>query len=317
VAQLNPTGPATRRYRTVLPLHNLDVPEKYPFQLAPDIFIDSVPQSLLNDKLLERQGAYDLNQLRRCSSALIIEYQAPALYSSDPDWTGEQPRTIEARNIEIAFLVNFSLWVQHPSPAGFTLAFHMPEFDDFIIQASAHHDQFLCHPDDQGERIDASDLVRARKIFTALRLIKRHSAVWTSLRATSIALQLNQEEVRYLLLWVALEALFGATSELKFRISQRIAFFIARDRVEANRVFVDAKKAYDLRSRIAHGSPWKPDNTSTALVRTTETILRRSITEILEERTVDIFTGSNEKRAAFLDNLVFAKQPYSAPSSGI
>src|SRR5262249_11361732 len=41
---------------------------------------------------------------------------------------------------------------------------------------------------------------------------------------------MNTEEIRYLLLWAAPEALFGTPVEIKFRISQRLAFFIGMDK---------------------------------------------------------------------------------------
>ena len=255
---------------------------------------------------MKRQSQYDLQHLEACTHCLIFEYEADALYSPDPLWKGDEPRSIEKANVERAYLANLALWLQHPSPTGFTLIFHMPEFDTFIIQASERCDRFLCHPDDKTERIGVQDLEPAKGLFTALVKIQRQTSVWTALRAVTAALQMNAEEIRYLLLWGALEALFGTMFEIKYRISQRLAFFIAGSREEARSVFTTAKKAYDFRSKVAHGA-WKRDQHSTALTATTEALLRRALVRLLrDDHIAKQFLGSNEQREGYLDDLVFA-----------
>jgi hypothetical protein len=304
-----------RRYRTVIPLHFLKLEDKQPFELAPNFCIDRIPDYFLKDTLLKRQSAYDLQQLEHCSHAFIIDYEAEALYCSDPLWMGNEPRTIEAANVELAYLANLGIWIQHPSPVGFNLVFHMPESDgEFVIQGTERVERFLCHPDDSSQRPDYQDLKRTKRLFEALRSIPRHTSAWTALRATVAALQTNPEEIRYALLWIALEALFGSNTELKYRISQRIAFFIAKDNSEAKALFSQLKKAYDFRSRIVHGT-WKSDKDSTALTATVETILRRAAATVLDNDTPQFFIGSNNAREAFLDDLVFAGKPYSAQPS--
>jgi hypothetical protein len=139
----------------------------------------------------------------------------------------------------------------------------------------------------------------------ALTQIQRETAVWTALRATTAALQMRVEEIRYLLLWVAIEALFGANMDIKYRISQRLAFFLGKNRAEAREIFSKAKKAYDFRSKVAHGA-WKRDQQSTALTAATETLLRQALTRVLLDGAgIQHFVGSTERRDAYLDELVF------------
>lgn len=217
-----------RRYRTVIPFHNLKLAAAQTFQLAPGVSLCAIPESLRADSLLKGQAEYDLQQLEACTHCLIFDYEADALYSPDPLWKGDEPRSIEKANVERAYLANLSLWLQHPSPTGFTLIFHMPEWDTFIIQGSERCDRFLCHPDQERERIKPEDLEPAKLLFAALAKIPRETSIWTALRALASALQMNSEEIRYLLLWVAIEALFGTNFELKYRISQRLAFLLRR-----------------------------------------------------------------------------------------
>src|SRR5262249_28288118 len=106
-------------------------------------------------------------------------------------------------------------------------------------------------------------------------------------------------------LWTALEALFGTSFEIKFRISQRLAFFIGEDKADIRTVFADAKRAYDFRSKVAHGA-WKRDKDSTALTATSEAFLRRALIRVLmDDGIAKYFLGKDEHRESFLDDQTF------------
>src|ERR1019366_3120655 len=109
----------------------------------------------------------------------------------------------------------------------------------------------------------SDDLESVRSLYTALCKIPRESAPWAAFRAVTSALQMDHNEIRHLLLWIALEALFGVEDgEIKYRLSQRLAFFIANDRIEAGELFVKAKHGYDARCKMAHGA-WGPKTKKT------------------------------------------------------
>jgi hypothetical protein len=52
-----------------------------------------------------------------------------------------------------------------------------------------------------------------KRLYAALSKIPRHSAPWAAIRAATSALQMQVNEIRRLLLWIALEALFGAEAK--------------------------------------------------------------------------------------------------------
>jgi hypothetical protein len=57
--------------------------------------------------------------------------------------------------------------------------------------------------------------------------------------------------------WVGLESLLfsgGASGELSYRASLRLAVLIGRDAAERRRLFSEVRKAYDARSRVLHGA---------------------------------------------------------------
>ena len=78
--------------------------------------------------------------------------------------------------------------------------------------------------------------------------VPRDSAVRTAIRALWTGLTSQTLDIRYSLLWVALEALFGAneSGEITYKVSQRIAFFLANTPEEGRRLFRTAKKCYGI-----------------------------------------------------------------------
>ena len=137
-------------------------------------------------------------------------------------------------------------------------------------------------------------------------LLNKTAQAWTSARASWAALGMPTPEIRYLLFWIALEALFGPDDarETTFRLSQRIAMFLAEDSDEARRLFQTAKKCYSFRSKVAHGR-WKYDPNADSLMAETEKLIRRSMLRLLTDQDlVSKFHGKG--REVYLDELVFA-----------
>jgi len=124
---------------------------------------------------------------------------------------------------------------------------------------------------------------------------------------------LTKEEwtVRYLLIWIVLEALYGPTDprETNYRLAQRLAFFLSGSRIGAQQLFEAAKTSYTWRSRIVHGmrlhslSPEK----SGEVMYEAEGFARKSFLKILASSgLINSFTGKDREK--FLDDLI-----YSAP----
>jgi hypothetical protein len=70
---------------------------------------------------------------------------------------------------------------------------------------------------------------------------------------------LGQREDRIIDELIALEALAGSGTELRFRLAFRISSLLASDDDERLALFDAMKRYYDLRSKIVHGSSLKPD----------------------------------------------------------
>lgn len=70
----------------------------------------------------------------------------------------------------------------------------------------------------------------------------------------------SMPRVQMAILWAGIEGMFGASSEIRFRISLYIARFLHPENIERQRtVFNSIKKLYDSRSAAVHGSKIKGD----------------------------------------------------------
>lgn len=85
--------------------------------------------------------------------------------------------------------------------------------------------------------------------------VQRHTEIAIALRRFHFAAQRKRSEDRLIDLLIAAEALFlpDGGGELRYRLSQRLAFFLHDDPTKRMDVFEDIKKAYDIRSKIVHG----------------------------------------------------------------
>ena len=297
-------------FKIAAPLHDLRLGKDISFQLAPDTFLAPIPDWLRNDDFtLKRLSQPDREELAACTHCFLAEYEvdeAAELLASRKE--KETYRSAKGIKSDEVYLANFALWLLRFPSVGFNLVFHA---QGSSIKQTVRHDRFLC-PDDQHHRrkLISEDLKSVQSLYTALCKIPRHSPPWAAFRAVTSGLQMQRIEIRHLLLWIALEALFGvADGEIKYRLSQRLAFFVANDRSEAGELFIKAKQGYDARCKMAHGA-WGPKTLNTekaiALTGITEDFIRRAFIRLLQDEEISKkFCGSAEKRSAYLDQLPF------------
>lgn len=293
-------------YHTVVLLQNVTLDPSARFEFAGGVLLTATPPWVPKEKMLKGLSEWDRKAVQESSSALIATYEAAVLGDQDPAWSGTEPKSIQETKYELCVLANLALWLQRASPAHFVVVLHAPEFDDTIItQQISRHSPLLCHPRDVDNRITATDMPIAAQLHRSLAAVTRDTSLWTAIRATWAGLQLNVETIRYALFWMALEALFGPEDarEITFRLSQRVALFLAEDRAEAKELFSLVKKGYGFRSKIVHGR-WKEDPDGITRMAEVEDLVRRSFGRILSDD-VPRETFSGKAREAYLDELAF------------
>jgi hypothetical protein len=310
-------------FKIAAPLHDLRLGRNIFFQLAPDTFLAPIPDWVRNDEfILKRLSQPDRDELAACTHCFLSEYEVDEDAELMASRAGKEIFvSAKGTKSDQVYLANLAMWLQRLPYVGFNLVFHARES---YCESPWRHDRFLYLPNDEPHRraITSDDLESVRSLYTALCKIPRDSAPWAAFRAVTSALQMDHNEIRHLLLWIALEALFGvADGEIKYRLSQRLAFFIANDRIEAGELFVKAKHGYDARCKIAHGA-WGPKTkkTETAVTLTgiTEEFVRRAFVRLLQEEEISKkFSGSDKNRCAYLDRLPFEEsigRPGTIPS---
>jgi hypothetical protein len=295
-----------RPYHTVVPLQNVVLDPDARFEFAGGILLTATPPWVSKEKMLESLSEWHRKAVHESPSSLIATYEATALGDPDPAWTGSEPKSIQDTKYELCVLANLALWLRRASPAHFVVVLHAPQFGDTpITQRISRHSPLLCHPRDIASRVKAADIPVAVQLHHALAATTRDTSLWTAIRATWAALQTNAEVVRYALFWMALEALFGPEDarEITYRLSQRVALFLAESQTEAKQFFSMAKKGYGFRSKIVHGR-WKDDPEGVTRMAEVEELVRRSFGRILSDKALqDRFSG--KARESYLDELAF------------
>jgi hypothetical protein len=290
---------------TIIPLVDLYAGLKTPVCFAGGFLLTPVPDLLRQDEWIEGLSAADRKVLEGLLYAFVVEYETP------PDVTSGSPADdsisikVQRVKLEIAQLANFALWLARPSPACFDLVFNSPRREGgwrlpFIEKKS----RIICHSRDRGGLLSDADLDEARRLHSALCAMPEDSAVRTAVHAGWSALQLDQVEVRYLLLWIGLEALFasedgGRSADL---LAGRIGRFISNDNRSAEERYQRARPAYLLKSRIAYGQTTEPAALA-EFAHETEALLRHAIRKILSVRELTERFSRGADREDFLKGL--------------
>lgn len=294
------------RFHTVIPIHNVGLCPDLQRKFAGGYVLTALPAWIRSQALIESLSAGDRQALAQATHGLVVTYEAASLGTPDPNWDGAGPKSIQESKYEHGVLANLALWLSRPSPVCFILVLHAPQFDsDPWLQQIEKHSPLFCHPRDKDARITAADIDLAVRLHQSLLEASRDTAIWTAVRATWAGLTMNIEAIRYSLFWIALEALFGPEDarEITYRLSQRVAFFLAKDRTEARNLLATAKSGYAFRSKIVHGR-WKHDVDGESKMASTEDLVQRSLIRILEDAEL-MKTFSGKVRERFLDDLVF------------
>jgi len=227
------------------------------FNLSHDVILRPAPDWAIDKQILNNLTKDQGEQLQGSSRiCFVIEYEADSLGDPDSEYQGEQPRSKQDRAHELIHLANLALWIAKPSSIGF----------DFIIDADSPSNSWelrslssakplLPLDRDYEVKLETNDLENARGLHSSLFALPRDKAVWIAVRTIWLSLQEREWSIRYLLLWIALEALFGPEDgrEITYRLSQRVAFFLTSDRKQRQALFKAVKDGYVWRSKVAHG----------------------------------------------------------------
>jgi hypothetical protein len=291
-------------------LHNClegDVSE--PSDLGSGIRLERVPSWVGETEYLEDLAWYDRERIREGELAFAVSYEADALGSRDPEWKGEKPRSTQEAIREKFGLLCVALWLVKPSRLSCGPVLHFERWG----QPTSLRQVELLQPiviakQEYNNVISQDDLRNASNLLKIILSVNRSGTVGTAISLMHRALSEKRWDLRYLLHWIVLEALFGPQDprEASFRLAQRIGLFLESNPVDRKRLFKDAREAYQYRSKIVHGRKLSgvTETKLTALIATTDSIVRQALTQILTMPDILVWMDGKDRESA-LDDLAF------------
>jgi len=250
----------------------------------------------------------DTRELEQCHAALTVNYDYPPPGVAIRKLMKLKQPDVARQVSERLTRAHLSLWLSWPRAyrSPFTATGRI-QGDLVIPDQTTWGMPFFGHPKDPAAGPGHEQIGRATALHRSMASIQSESAVLTAFATTWSALHQGDPPVRLLLLWIALESLFGPEDarELSFRLAQRIALFSEVGQQEAREVFEIAKRGYTFRSKVAHGKKLEGELAVDEIAQA-ERLLRVCLGRILETEEM-VANFSSKKREPFLDGLVFSR----------
>jgi hypothetical protein len=146
-------------------------------------------------------------------------------------------------------------------------------------------------------------------------LIKGHNRVSRAFYITQTARAQSDIALKVSNYCTALESLFATSSnELTHKLSERVAFFLEDDGPSRILTYNLMKKAYTVRSKVVHGDVIKNSflEELKQVSQTCDELLRRSLTYLIENETLNkLFGSSNKDIDDFFINLILGDREIS------
>lgn len=258
-----------------------NVPEE-PFDCGRGVFLERLPEQLRTDeKTLRNLNPWATQRIERNANAMLrVEAD-----DFSPD----------VRRLQLCAMC---LWIVKPSLASpICYGQYRVEQDDLVYEQVWDTRPFGVGPGDfDGTLFDLDRLREARRLHLALQglAVKGSGPVGAVMKYLSHALP-ESYDLKYLLHWISLEALFGEDNGIKKSLSVNIPAFLETELEAAKEMLHAVKRGYKIRCQIAHGDPVlkDPDNNevlegekSTQLMEELQEWIRRVLRKILLDETL-------------------------------
>ena len=282
-----------------------------PYQFTEQISVRAIPEWVreadTGDEL--RPQVREKIENEGCRHCIEVEYQADAFGSPDPSWKGDPLWSMQDTAAQWIRAAHLALWLARPTALSCNFVIDaVKSGSEWVTRGITSHSETYALPEHQREIHSLEDFATAQTLFNTFLGVSQGGPVRTAALMTMKALGDQTWEFRFLLMWLVLECLFGPETphETTFRLSQRMAFFLEKERPKAREVYGRIKKSYEWRSRIVHGlrlSTVRGEKSDSLLVELEE-LVRRSLVEILASETL-VKTFDGGRREEYLDSLAF------------
>lgn len=261
--------------------------------LAGGVQVTPLEPVLLRDENLEALAWNDRETLRSDTRFQFeLSYMACSLGDPDPAWSGKPLRSKQSMADEKIARALLACWVVRPTLIGPGQVFHIQECGEtWTVRESARAFTFVHFSEGHGHaQLLDDDMLQVRTIHEGMLGLDRDGTIVPALSMLGHALREREWKVRYLLMWVGLEALFGpdSPSEVSHRIALRMAYLLGGDAQGRWATYRTAKKCYSWRSKIAHGLRMGDyrEEEARAAFDGTENLLRQALLMMLLDGTL-------------------------------
>ncbi|MCH7619368.1 MAG: hypothetical protein IH880_06320 [Candidatus Marinimicrobia bacterium] len=263
---------------------------------------DDNKRSLFSESLLEN--------LEESKYWLIAHYESPELNIDDTDDIDDNVRNIAKMLLVLFRIVRLSRLFEYAQ-----LTYTDGNGNRIIsgIEYSFKSEVYAAEHELQTEYIYTDeDIEKTRKIFDNfyIHLVDgqvKEGRIQSSLLFLKIASETYYISVRLVNMSIALESIFSTSRhELKYRISQRVAFFLGNNSPNRTEIYKNMKTIYDLRSDVVHGGVLKKDKIEklNEYLPLLEEYLKLSIIKILESSDLIDTFSDNLKIDEYFDRII-------------
>lgn len=239
--------------------------------------------------------------------------------TADDDVEPGRAGEVWAEQKERLYLANLALWIAHPTDLGY----------EFLVQGDVDNGRFNqvgvegrfwpihALASYKTESLSLDDCERARLILGALVGVPRKTPLRSALLMLCDGLADGKHAIRFMLVWVAIEALFGPVDgwKVRSRIAQRASAFLASPQMGAAKVFTTVSRSWKARCAVVHGLRVEglPADTD-GIVREAEELVRSALLAIAASPEHVATFSSGPDRERYLASITAPKKATGPPA---
>lgn len=229
-----------RHWESIAPIIPFTALPNHVHQVGKGVILDAVPKWFQDERKFAEPnfGKRDAFSAEAC---LKVTFEADGLGVLVPSVPGGIERPNHEASLELIRIANLALWLARPSSLHLEIAITAEPrpspsgspVDSTIVDSICPLEQYA------EATLQVKHLATADELATAIQNLSYPSAVWTAIRFLWLALTQQTWEIRFVCLWIAIEALFGPNNgkNIGRSLRTRIACFLNENQEDAKIAF--------------------------------------------------------------------------------
>jgi hypothetical protein len=178
--------------------------------LGGGVHLEALPAVMTDEQVLSEYGRGVRDHVRGSADyALTLDEELDSLAALD-DWKAPRERTRIEALLERVRFTRVALWLQKPATVDARAVHQRATKDDLPVRYwSVVWAPIAVLPGQENGRFSRADIEAAEKMNESIQGLVRPHAPWLSVRMLEAALGVQNWDMRYLMMWIVLETLFG------------------------------------------------------------------------------------------------------------